>query len=203
MSCLIFPQKISRCYFQSLASAWNKSSHTIHSLILSNEFHTHKTRTLAHMLMSSCTGNTGRYSGNRRGGGQRWSLLSCWEQTAILLDERWKWTEDEHAEWSDKRGEKMERGLTIAADRRLFPREWKRGHSATNQTKKSLIAPQALLAVRKGQGKIKVASDFSLQCSKLKVVRSSEWCVVYRSQWVFWPACKLGAKQAAGSEGWG
>lgn len=101
--------------------------------------HTH-----THTLMSSCTGITGRYSGNRRGGGQRWSPLSCWEQTAILLHECWKWTGDEHAECSDKR-KKTEHWLTIAAGRRLFPRKWKRGHSATNQTKKSLIAPQAQL----------------------------------------------------------
>lgn len=49
MSSLIFPQNTSRCYFQSLASAWNKSSHIIHSLILSSEFHAPKTRTHAHV----------------------------------------------------------------------------------------------------------------------------------------------------------
>ncbi len=39
-----------------------------------------------------------------------------------------------------------EHGLTIAVGRKMFPRGWKRGHSATNQTKKSLIAPKAWLS---------------------------------------------------------
>lgn len=66
-----------------------------------------------HMLMSSCTGIAGRYSGNRRGGGQRWSPLYHWEQTAIILHECWKWTGGEHAEWSDKRGKKRSLDLLL------------------------------------------------------------------------------------------
>lgn len=148
---LISLKKTSRLYFQTLVSAQNKSSHYQWPLLYKR----------THTCLQTCITRTPTL-GNLY---CKWSFRKQKKETREISRAPWQlclridgWrARQTHQHTHIQQGcqkmverniceGKKKHGLTIAVGRKMFPMGWKRGHSATNQTKKSLIAPKAWLS---------------------------------------------------------
>ncbi len=140
---LISLKNTSRLYFQILVSARNKSSHYPMPL-LHERTHPCKNTSHKHIIANGCSGN--RRKETREISRAPWQLcLMAGEQVRHTNTPTYNKGVRKWWRGTFVRGKK-EHALTIAVGRKMIPRGWKRGHSATNQTKKSLIAPKAWLS---------------------------------------------------------
>lgn len=142
--------------------------------------HTHTRSCQAVLVSLGGTQETGEV------GGQWCSPLSCWEQTSILLHERWKWTGDEHAECSDKRWKKNGEWTYYCCRSEAVSKGVKEG-ALCNKPNKEVIdssTGSTLLAVKKRQGTLvwQIHSRLWLQSTVFKA----------QSRMVLWTMCSVG-----------
>lgn len=146
---LISLKKTSRLYFQTRVSARNKSSHHPWPL-LHERTHTCITRTPTLDSLHCKWSFRKQKKETREISRAPWQL--CLRIDGWRARQAHKHTHIQQGIHHQKMVERTicegnkKHGLTIAGGRKMFPMGWKRGHSATNQTKKSLIAPKAWLS---------------------------------------------------------